>query len=138
VLRSTDPDGVRQEIYAYLITYQAIRHLIVQAATDAGVDPDRLSFTVALRTVRRGSPPPPPQPPQPWPPPEPPQSPRSAATPSTAATAAAPAQSNAPKPPTRPNDMPASRHQPTSTTTSTSSPTHTHDQRKRLSSWHCP
>lgn len=53
VLRSTDPDGIRQEIYAYLITYQAIRHLIVQAATDAGIDPDRLSFTVALRTVRR-------------------------------------------------------------------------------------
>jgi hypothetical protein len=53
VLRSTDPDGVRQEIYAYLITYQAIRQLLVQAATDAGVDPDRLSFTTALRTVRR-------------------------------------------------------------------------------------
>jgi hypothetical protein len=53
VLRSTDPDGVRQEIYAYLITYQAIRHLISQAATQAGVDPDRLSFTTALRAVRR-------------------------------------------------------------------------------------
>jgi hypothetical protein len=53
VLRSTDPDGIRQEIYAYLITYQAIRQLIVQAATEAGVDPDRLSFTVALRAVRR-------------------------------------------------------------------------------------
>ena len=53
VLRSTDPDGIRQEIYAYLITYQAIRHLIVQAATDAGVDPDRLSFTTALRAARR-------------------------------------------------------------------------------------
>jgi hypothetical protein len=53
VLRSTDPDGVRQEIYAYLITYQAIRHLIAQAAEQAGVDPDRLSFTTALRAVRR-------------------------------------------------------------------------------------
>jgi hypothetical protein len=53
VLRSTDPDGVRQEIYAYLITYQAIRRLITQAATTAGVDPDRLSFTTALRAVRR-------------------------------------------------------------------------------------
>jgi hypothetical protein len=53
VLRSTDPDGVRQEIYAYLITYQAIRHLIVQAATAAGIDPDRLSFTTALRAARR-------------------------------------------------------------------------------------
>lgn len=53
VLRSTDPDGIRQEIYAYLITYQAIRHLITEAATQAGVDPDRLSFTTALRAVRR-------------------------------------------------------------------------------------
>jgi hypothetical protein len=53
VLRSTDPDGVRQEIYAYLITYQAIRHLILQAATAEGIDPDRLSFTTALRAVRR-------------------------------------------------------------------------------------
>jgi hypothetical protein len=53
VLRSIDPDGVRQEIYAYLITYQAIRHLIVQAAAAEGIDPDRLSFTTALRAVRR-------------------------------------------------------------------------------------
>jgi hypothetical protein len=49
VLRFTDPDGVRQEIYAYLITYQAIRHLITQAATAEGIDPDRLSFGAAAR-----------------------------------------------------------------------------------------
>jgi len=53
VLRSTDPDGVYQELYAYLITYQAIRALMTQAACARGVDPDRLSFTVALRAVRR-------------------------------------------------------------------------------------
>jgi hypothetical protein len=47
VLRFTDPDGVRQQIYTYLITYQAIRQLIAEAATDAGVDPDRLSFSTA-------------------------------------------------------------------------------------------
>ncbi len=52
VLRSTDPDGVRQEIYAYLITYQAIRHLITQAATADGTDRDRLSFTTALSFPR--------------------------------------------------------------------------------------
>jgi hypothetical protein len=52
VLRSTDPDGVRQEVYAYLITYQAIRHLMVQAATAEGIDPDRLSFTTALPARR--------------------------------------------------------------------------------------
>jgi hypothetical protein len=53
VLRSTDPDGVYQELYAYLITYQAIRTLIAQAAALEDVDPDRLSFTVALRAIRR-------------------------------------------------------------------------------------
>jgi hypothetical protein len=53
VLRSTDPDGVRQELYAYLITYQAIRALMNQAALTDNTDPDRLSFTTALRAVRR-------------------------------------------------------------------------------------
>lgn len=53
VLRSIEPDGVYQELYAYLITYQAIRSLIAAAAGDEHVDPDRLSFTVALRAVRR-------------------------------------------------------------------------------------
>jgi hypothetical protein len=53
VLRSTNPDGVYQELYAYLITYQAIRTLMTQAANAEDVDPDRLSFTVALRAVRR-------------------------------------------------------------------------------------
>jgi len=53
VLRSQDPDGVAQELYAYLITYQAIRQLIHQAAIAADIDPDRLTFTTALRAVRR-------------------------------------------------------------------------------------
>jgi len=53
VLRSTDPDGVYQELYAYLITYQAIRALMAQAADAEHVDPDRLSFTTTLRAVRR-------------------------------------------------------------------------------------
>jgi hypothetical protein len=53
VLRSTDPDGVRQELYAYLITYQAIRALMHHAALTTDTDPDRLSFTTALRAVRR-------------------------------------------------------------------------------------
>ncbi len=52
-LRSTDPDGVYQELYAYLITYQAIRTLIAAAADAEGVDPDRLSFTTTIRAVRR-------------------------------------------------------------------------------------
>jgi hypothetical protein len=53
VLRSQDPDGVAQELYAYLITYQAVRRLMHQAAVAADIDPDRLSFTTALRAVRR-------------------------------------------------------------------------------------
>lgn len=53
MLRSTDPDGVYQELYAYLITYQAIRTLITAAADAEGVDPDRLSFTTTIRAVRR-------------------------------------------------------------------------------------
>jgi hypothetical protein len=53
VLRSQDPDGVAQGLYAYLITYQAVRRLMHQAAVAADIDPDRLSFTTALRAVRR-------------------------------------------------------------------------------------
>jgi hypothetical protein len=53
VLRSHDPDGINQELYAYLITYQALRQLMHQAAVAADIDPDRLSFTTALRAVRR-------------------------------------------------------------------------------------
>jgi Insertion element 4 transposase N-terminal/Transposase DDE domain len=53
VLRSQDPDGIEQELYAYLITYQAVRRLMHQAAVVADIDPDRLSFTTALRAVRR-------------------------------------------------------------------------------------
>lgn len=53
VLRSGTPEGVDQEIYAYLITYQATRIAVCQAAEQAGLDPDRLSFTIALRTARQ-------------------------------------------------------------------------------------
>jgi hypothetical protein len=53
VLRSQDPDGVTQELFAYLITYQALRRLMHHAATTAAIDPDRLSFTTTLRAVRR-------------------------------------------------------------------------------------
>ena len=51
VLRSRTPDGVRQEVYAVLLAHYAIRFLMHQAACDAEVDPDRLSFTDALFVV---------------------------------------------------------------------------------------
>ena len=53
VLRSKSPPMIRQEIYAMLCCYQAIRILISDAAADAGIDPRRVSFTVARDAVRR-------------------------------------------------------------------------------------
>ena len=43
---------IRQEIYAMLCCYQAIRVLISHAADDAGLDPRRVSFTVARDGIR--------------------------------------------------------------------------------------
>jgi hypothetical protein len=51
ILRSRTPGLARQEAWALLITYQAIRALICHAA--AGTDPGRLSFTTALHAARR-------------------------------------------------------------------------------------
>ena len=53
VLRSKSPPMIRQEIYAMLCCYQAIRTLISRAAGDSGLDPRRVSFTVARDAVRR-------------------------------------------------------------------------------------
>jgi len=52
-LRGKTPDLARQELWAYLIIYQAIRALIARAAAGPGLDPDRISFTAALRAARR-------------------------------------------------------------------------------------
>jgi len=53
VLRSRTPAGVDQEIYALLITYQALRIAISDATlARPDVDPDRGSFTVALHAAR--------------------------------------------------------------------------------------
>jgi Insertion element 4 transposase N-terminal/Transposase DDE domain len=53
VLRSREPDGVRQEVWAHLLVHHAIRRLMHQAALQAEVDPDRLSFTRSLHIARR-------------------------------------------------------------------------------------
>jgi hypothetical protein len=52
VLRSRLPDLVEQELYAFLTVHQALCRLETDAARTAGIDPDRISFTVTLRTTR--------------------------------------------------------------------------------------
>jgi hypothetical protein len=53
VLRSRLPDLVHQEIWAYLIVHHAISELTARASAAADLDPDRISFTQALRLIRR-------------------------------------------------------------------------------------
>jgi hypothetical protein len=52
-LRGQTPDLARQELWAYLIIYQAIRVIIARAAAGPGLDPDRISFTATLHAARR-------------------------------------------------------------------------------------
>jgi hypothetical protein len=51
VLRSKSPDMIRQELYALLCVYQAIRTLICHAADTEDLDPDRISFTKAREAI---------------------------------------------------------------------------------------
>lgn len=53
VLRSKSPALVEQEIWGHLCCHYAIRTLMFEAAHHADVDPDRVSFTAALRITRR-------------------------------------------------------------------------------------
>ncbi|MGO9332721.1 MAG: IS4 family transposase [Acidimicrobiales bacterium] len=53
VLRSKMPEGVLQEAYGYLCVHYAIRWLMHSVADHARADPDRPSFTRALRVARR-------------------------------------------------------------------------------------
>ena len=53
VLRSKKPDGVLQELYGFATVHYAVRWLLHQASLEEEVDPDRLSFTGALRAMRR-------------------------------------------------------------------------------------
>lgn len=55
-LRSQHPREVVQEVYGLLLAHLAIRTLMHQAALQHGTDPDRLSFTGALRVLRRAIP----------------------------------------------------------------------------------
>jgi hypothetical protein len=52
VLRSGSAEGIRQELWALLCVYQALRSLITRAAMIAGVDPARISFPPVLDAVK--------------------------------------------------------------------------------------
>lgn len=53
VLRSGDPEGLHQEMWALLALYQALRIAITDAiATVPGTDPDRASYQIAVATAQ--------------------------------------------------------------------------------------
>jgi hypothetical protein len=52
-LRSASPAGITQEIWAFLCTCQLTCAARAQAAAARGLDPDRISYTVTLRAIRR-------------------------------------------------------------------------------------
>lgn len=53
VLRSGDPAGLQQEMWALLALYQALRIAITDAvATIPGTDPDRASYQIAVETAQ--------------------------------------------------------------------------------------
>lgn len=53
ILRSRKPELAEQEIWGLLLTHYGIRHLMREAADQADLDPDRMSFVRALRVIRR-------------------------------------------------------------------------------------
>jgi len=53
VLRSRHPAGVAQEIWALLCACQLTGTARAQAAAAGGHDPDRISYTITLRAIRR-------------------------------------------------------------------------------------
>jgi hypothetical protein len=52
-IRSLKPREVVQEIYGWLLGHYAVRHLMLTAATQAGISPLRLGFTGTLKVLRR-------------------------------------------------------------------------------------
>ena len=56
VLRSKTPELVQQELWGLLLAHFAIRQLMMQAAWPCGLYPDRLSFTHAVRVIKRKMP----------------------------------------------------------------------------------
>jgi len=52
-IRSRQPREVVQEVYGLLLAHLAVRLTMYEAATAAGIDPDRVSFSGTLRILRR-------------------------------------------------------------------------------------
>jgi hypothetical protein len=52
VLRSQTAAGVVQELYGLLLGHYVIRVLMQEAASEHGIDPQRLSFTATLKILR--------------------------------------------------------------------------------------
>jgi len=52
-LRSKTPEMVEQEFWGLLIAHYAVRAIMADAADNAGIDPDRLSFKRSLNVIRR-------------------------------------------------------------------------------------
>jgi hypothetical protein len=53
VLRSGDPEGVKQEMWALLAVYQALRIAVTDAVqTVPGTDPDQASYQIAVETAQ--------------------------------------------------------------------------------------
>jgi hypothetical protein len=53
VMRSQTPAGITQEIWALLCACQLTSTARARAAASAGHDPDRISYTITLRAIRR-------------------------------------------------------------------------------------
>jgi len=51
-IRSKTPRGVAQELWAVAIAYNLVRLEMERVAAEAGVPPNRISFTMSLRLIR--------------------------------------------------------------------------------------
>ena len=53
MLRARTPAGIDQQVHALLVCYQLLRLAMADAtSSQAGIDPDRASFTIALQAAR--------------------------------------------------------------------------------------
>ncbi|MFO0811047.1 MAG: hypothetical protein U0746_20650 [Gemmataceae bacterium] len=56
VLRSQAVPGVRKELTTFVVAYNLVRRVMVEAAERRGVSPSRMSFVDALRWLRGATP----------------------------------------------------------------------------------